>query len=151
MDGLLLINFYFFLSSFRMGLAKPSRALVRFLLRLTSLMLLTLCGIPLFSTNLFWLAFHVALFAGINLAFLIGALAWLFKITKVVPFEMFRKDPFLALHFSLFSLITFLLHCLLTSAVLVLLSIWSSSPSVLPAVEASDGVTRSSDLTGTLV
>ena len=40
------------------------------------------------------------------LSFLIGALAWFIKITKAAPFEsvdVFRKDPFLALHFSLSS------------------------------------------------
>ena len=49
------------------------------------------------------------------------------KITKVVPFEsveVFRKDPFLALFFSLSSLMIFLLFCLLPSAVLITLTIW---------------------------
>ena len=60
-----------------------------------------LSGTPLFSTNLFWLAFLV----GLNLSFLTGVLAWFIKITKVVPFksfEVFRKDLFLALHCSCF-------------------------------------------------
>ena len=38
--------------------------------------------------------------------FLIGALTWFIKITKIIPFEsveVFRENPFLALHFSLSS------------------------------------------------
>ena len=41
----------------------------------------------------------LVLLVGLNLSFLIGALAWFIKITKVVPFEskeVFRKGPFLA-------------------------------------------------------
>ena len=69
---------------------------------------------------------------------------WFFKITTVVPFEsveMFRKDPFLALYFSLFSLMIFRSLCLLPSAALYAddLAIWSSSPSVPTAVEATQG------------
>ena len=40
----------------------------------------------------------LALLVGLNLSFLIGVLAWFFKITKAAPFEsveVFRKDPFL--------------------------------------------------------
>ena len=57
----------------------------------------TLSGIPLFSANSFRLASLLALPVGLNLSFLIGALVWFIKITKVVPFvsvEVFRKDPF---------------------------------------------------------
>ena len=52
-----------------------------------------------------------------------------------------RKDPFLALYFSLSSLMIFRLLCLLPSAVLYAgdLAIWSSFPSVPTAVEASQG------------
>ena len=52
---------------------------------------------------------------------------WFFKITKVVPFEsveVFRKDPFLALYFSLFLLMIFRPLYLLPSAVLFTLTIW---------------------------
>ena len=72
-------------------------------------------------------------------------LLWSIKITKAVPFEsveVFRKDPFLALYFSLSSLMIFRLFCLLPSAVLSYaddLAIWSSSPSVPTAVEATQG------------
>ena len=68
-----------------------------------------------FSTNLFRLASLLALLVGPDLSFLIGALAWFFKITKVVPFEsveVFRKDPFLLQYFSFSSSMIFLLHCL---------------------------------------
>ena len=92
---------------------------------------MTLSGIPPFSTNLFRLASLLALLVGLNLSFLIGALAWFFKITKVVPFEsveVFRKDPFLALYFSLSSLMIFWLLCLLPSAALFTLTIWPFGP-----------------------
>ena len=73
----------------------------------------------------------LALLVGLNLSFLIGALLWSFKITKVVPFEsveVFRKDPFLALYFSLSSLMIFRLLCLLPSAALFTLTIWPFGP-----------------------
>ena len=66
-----------------------------------------------------------------HLSFLIGALLWFFKITKAVPFEsveVFRKDPFLALYFSLSSSMIFQLLCLLPSAVLFKLTIWPFGP-----------------------
>ena len=56
---------------------------------------------------------------------------WSFKITKVVPFEsieVFRKDPFLALYFSLSSLMIFRPLCLLPSAALFTLTIWPFGP-----------------------
>ena len=56
---------------------------------------------------------------------------WFFKITKAVPFEsneVFRKDPFLALYFSLSSLMIFRLLCFLPSAVLITLTIWPFGP-----------------------
>ena len=60
---------------------------------------------------------------------------WFIKITKaVVPFEsveVFRKDPFLALYFSLFPSMIFLLLCLLPSGVLFTLTIWPFGPSHL--------------------
>ena len=53
----------------------------------------------------------LGLLVGLNLSLLIGMLAWYIKITKVVPFEsveVFRKNPFLGLYFSLFSSMIFL-------------------------------------------
>ena len=61
---------------------------------------------PAFSTNSFRLASLLALLVGLNLSFLVSALAWFIKITKVVSFEsveVFRKDPFWALFLSLSS------------------------------------------------
>ena len=114
-----------------MGLTNPGRALGRSCLLLISLKLLTLSGIPLFSTNSFRLASLLALLVGLNLSFLIGALVWFIKITKAAPFEsieVFRKDPFLALYFSLSSLMTYQSLCLLLSAVLCTLTIWPFGP-----------------------
>ena len=56
---------------------------------------------------------------------------WLFKITKAATFvsvEVFRKDPFLTLYFSLFSSMIFRFLCLLPSAALFMLTIWSCGP-----------------------
>ena len=86
---------------------------------------------PAFSVNSFQLVSLLALPVELNLSFLIGGLVWFFKITKVVPFEsveVFRKDPFLALYFSLSSLMTFLLLCLLPSVALFTLTIWPFGP-----------------------
>ena len=131
LDGLHLIKFCTFLSPFQMGLTNPGRALERSCLLSTSLKLLTLSGIPPFSTNSFRLASLLALLVGLNLFFLIGALVWFIKITKVVLFEsveVFRKDLFLALYFSLYSLIIFRFLCLLPSAALLTLTIWPFGP-----------------------
>ena len=131
LDGLHLIKFCSFLSPFRMGLTNPGRALGRSCLLLISRKLLTLTGIQPFSTNLFRLASLLALLVELNLSFLIGALLWFIKITKVVPFEsveVFRKDPFLALYFSLYSLMIFRPLCLLPSAALFMLTIWPFGP-----------------------
>ena len=131
LDGLLSIKFCIILSPSRMGLTNPGRDLGRSCLLLISRKLLTLSGIPPFSTNSFQLASLLALLVRLNLSFLIGALAWFIKITKVVPFEsveVFRKDPFLALYFSLSSSMIFLFLCLLPSAVLFTLTIWSFGP-----------------------
>ena len=79
----------------------------------------------------FHLASLLALLVGLNLFFLIGALLWCIKITKAVSFESveaFRKNPFLALYFSLSSLMIFRLLCLLPSAVLFTLTIWPFGP-----------------------
>ena len=110
------------------GFNKP-RAFGRSCLLLISLELFTLSGIP--STNLFRLASLLALLVGLNLSFLTGALVWFFKITKIIPFEsvkVFRKDPFLALYFSLSSLMIFRPLCLLPSAALFTLTIWPFGP-----------------------
>ena len=125
------IKFCTFLSPFRMGLTNPGRALGRFSLLSIFLKLLTLCGILPFSTNSFQLASLLALLVGLNLSFLIGALVWFFKITKAAPFEsveVFRKDPFLAPYFSLYSLMIFRHLCLLPSAALFTLMIWPFDP-----------------------
>ena len=114
-----------------MSLTNPGRALGQSSLLSISLKLLTLSGIPLFSTNSFRLATLLALLVGLNLSFLIGTLACFFKITKIVPFEsveVFRKHPFLALYFSLYSLMIFRLLCLLPSAVFFTLTIWPFGP-----------------------
>ena len=114
-----------------MGLTNPGRALGRSCLLSISLKLLTLSGTPPFSTNLFRLASLLALLVGLNLSFLTGALVWFFKITKAVPFEsveVFRKDPFSALYFSLSSSMIFRLLCLLPSAALFTLTIWLFGP-----------------------
>ena len=118
-----------------MGLPNPGRALGRSSLHSISLKLLTLSGIPPFSTNLFRLASLLALLVGLNLSFLVGALVWFFQITKVVLFEsveVFRKDPFLALYFSLSSLMIFRPPCLIPSAVLFTLTIWPFGPPRFP-------------------
>ena len=52
---------------------------------------------------------------------------------------MFRRDPFLALFFFLYSLMIFRPFCLLPSAALFTLTIWPSSPSIPTAVEATLG------------
>ena len=114
-----------------MGLTNPSRDLGRSSLPLISRKLLTLSGIPLFSTNSFRLAPLLALLVELNLSFLIGALAWSIQITKVVPFEsieVFRKDPFLPLYFSLFSSTILRLLCLLPSGAFFTLTIWPFGP-----------------------
>ena len=56
---------------------------------------------------------------------------WFIKITKAASFEsveVFRKDPCLALYFSLSSLMIFRPLCLLPSAVFFMLTIWPFSP-----------------------
>ena len=73
----------------------------------------------------------------LNLFFLIGAFAWFFKITKVVCFEsveVFPKDPFLALYFSLFSLMISLLFRLFPRVALFTLTIWSFGPPFLQSL-----------------
>ena len=119
-----------------MGLTNPGRALGRSCLLSISSKLLTLSGIPPFSTNLFRLASLLALLVGLHLPFRIDVLAWFIKITKVTPFEsveVFRKDPFLALYFSLFSSAIFWPPCLFPSAALFTLTIWPFGPPLPPS------------------
>ena len=123
--------FFTFLSPFWMGLTNPGWSLERSSLLLISLKLLTLSGIPPFSTNSFRLASFFALLIGLNLFFLISALAWFIKITIVAPFEsveVFRKDPFSARFFSFFSSMIFRPLCLLPSAALFTLTIRPFGP-----------------------
>ena len=113
-----------------MGLTNPGRALGRSCLLLISLKLLTLSGIPpSYSINSFQLA-SLALLVGLNLSFLIGALAWFIKITKAVPFEF--VECFVRIHSwpctFLFSSTIFQLLCLLPSAALFILTIWPFDP-----------------------
>ena len=109
------------------GFNKPGWALGQSFLLLISRKLLILFGIPPFSINSFRLASLFALLVGLNLSFLISALAWFIKMTKVVPFEsveVFRKY----LYFSLFSSMIFWLLCLFPSAALFTLTIWPFGP-----------------------
>ena len=133
-----------YLSPFRMTLTNPGRALGRSCVLSISLKLSILSGIPSFSTNSFRLASLLALLLGLNLSFLIGVLLWFIKITKAAPFEsveMFRKDPFLALYFSLFinDLPASLPSSVSCSLYVDDLAIWSSSPSAPIAMEATQG------------
>ena len=52
----------------------------------------------------------------------------IFKITKTAPIEVFRKNTFLALYFSLFSSMISLLLCLLPSAAFFMLMTWPFGP-----------------------
>ena len=108
---------------------------------------------PPFSTNLFRLASLLALLVGLDLFFLTGALVWFFKIKKVVHFEsveVFRKDLFLALYFSLFSSMIFRPLCLLLSAALFTLTIWPFGPPPF-CLYCGGGQTRSSVSLGALI
>ena len=136
-----------------MGSTNPGRALGRSCLLSISPKLLTLTGIPPYSINSFRLASLLALLVGLDLSFLIGALVWFINITKAVSFEsveVFRKDPFLALYFSLSSSMITRLLSLLPSAVLFMLTIWPFGPPQ-PRTHCGEGHTRSYILIEVLV
>ena len=106
---------------------------------------------PVLFQKLISAGLPLALLVGLKLYFLIGAIAWSFKITKIAFFEfvdMFRKDPFLILCFTLFSSMTFLHLCLLPSAALFMLTIWPFGP---PPLGLCCDHTRSSVSIGALV
>ena len=131
-----------------MDLTNPGRALRRFSPVSIFQKLLTHSGIPPFSTNLFRLASLLGLLVGLNLFFLIGALVWFFKITKAASFEsveVFPKDPFFALYFSLSSSMIFRFLRLVLSAALFALTIWPFGP------HCGGGHTRSSVSIGALI
>ena len=131
LDGLHLIKFCTFLSPFRMVLTNPGRALGRSCLLSISPKLLTLSGILPVSTNSFRLASLHALLDGLNRFSQISAPVWSIKITTVAPFEsveVFHKDPFLALYFSLSLLMIFRPLCLFPTAALFTLTIWPFGP-----------------------
>ena len=96
-----------------------------------SLKLLTLFGIPLFSTNSFRLASLLALLVGLNLSFLTGAVVQFFKITKAAlssPSRCSARIRSWPCAFLFFSLMIFRLLCLLPSAALFTLTIWPFGP-----------------------
>ena len=124
-----------------MCLTNPDRALGRSCQLLISQKLLTLYGTPLFSVNSFRLAFRLALLVGLNLSFLMGALAWFIKITKVVPLSPSRCSARICFWPYTFSLFINDLPASLPSSISCSLyadnlAIWSSSPSVPTAAEA---------------
>ena len=131
LDGLHLIKFCTFLSPFRMGLTNPGRALGRFSLLLISLILLTLSSIPLFSTNLFRLAFHLCFARWTQSFFSERRACVVFQNHKSSCFRVGRGVPqgsVLALYFPLYSLMIPRPLCLLPSAALFTLTIWPFGP-----------------------
>ena len=128
-----------------MDLANPCRALRRSSLLLISQKLSTLSGILPFSINSFWLASLLALLIGLNLSFLIGALAWFIKIQKSLLSSRSRCSARIRSWPCTFSLFIDDLPASLVSSVSCSLyaddlAIWSSNPSHPTAVEATQGV-----------
>ena len=138
-----------------MGVTNPGRALGRFLLLSTSPKLSTLSGIPPLSTKLFRLASFLALFVGLNLFFLTGALAWFLQNYKSRSVRVRRgvyQGSVLGHVLFFLSLMICLLLCLLPSApsasvsfrqpsaVLVMLTMWPFGPPPPTAVEATQGL-----------
>ena len=91
LDGVLSNKFCSFLSSFRMDLTKPCRALGRFLLRSTSQKLSTLSGILLFFKNLLRVA--SCLLCLLNSIFLTGAVTWFFQNNNSSSFSVCQGIP----------------------------------------------------------
>ena len=113
-----------------MGLTNPGRALGRFSLLSISLKLLIPSGILPFSINSFRLASLLALLVGLNLSFLIGALAWFIKSQKPLLSSLLRCSPRIRCWPCTFlsSLMIFLFLCLLPSAALFTLTSWPFGP-----------------------
>ena len=109
-----------------MGLKNPGRAFGQFSLISISLKLLIPSGILPFSINSFRLASLLALLVGLNLSFLIGALAWFIKSQKSLLLSLLRCSPRIRCWPCTFlsSLMIFLFLCLFPSAALFTLTIW---------------------------
>ena len=125
-----------------MGSTNPGRAFGRFCLLSISPKLLTLSGIPPFSTNSFRLACLLALLVGLNRSLLIGAPVWFiksrsFRVRQGVP----QRSVLGLVHFSLFinDLPAYLPSFVGCSLYADDVAIWPSSPPVSTAVEATQG------------